>query len=327
MTWGYWICLYLERHCTARGLRPRTIAAYKAALEQFRGYVQERCGDKSPAAITACDVLEYAEYVRTERRNRQAALNRHVTILTCFYRAMVAMGHLEPARNPMAHFPKMKPPARKLPRVLAAEEVTKLLSVPRDDTVLGLRDRAMLALLYGTGIRASECAGLTMADVDLQEKTVRVQGKGGHERAVPLNASVVAALAAYRLVRGEGARDASFFLSRSRKALSRNAVYERVRTNGCRARIEKRVTPHKLRHTFATHLVRAGVGIVTIRDLLGHRLITSTQIYLHVTAQEMRAAADRHPIKDLAPAVTALLPDVKLPFQRSARWEGGARAT
>jgi len=323
MTWEYWICLYLDCHCTARGLRPKTLAAYRATLAQFHAYVEKQCEAKSPEKISARDMLQYVEYLRTERQNQQAALNRHVTIMTCFYRAMVAMGHLEPAQNPMAHFPKLKPPARKLPRALTPDEMETLLAAPPDDTVIGLRDRAMLWLLYGTGIRASECAGLRLEDVDLAEKTVRVEGKGGHERVVPLNTPVVAALAAYRLVRGDAPKSDSFFLTRGKKAMTRGVVYERVRRHGRRARIEKRVTPHKLRHSFATHLVQKGVGIVTIRDLLGHRLITSTQIYLHVTAQDMRAAADRHPIKDLAPTVAALLPDVKLPFQRAVARKGG----
>ena len=93
-------------------------------------------------------------------------------------------------------------------------------------------------------------------------------------------------------------------------------IHERVRCHARRARIQKSVSPHRLRHTFATHLVRAGVGIVTIRDLLGHRQITSTQIYLHVTARDLEDAAARHPIQHLAPSIEHLLPDVKLPFQR-----------
>ena len=99
--------------------------------------------------------------------------------------------------------------------------------------------------------------------------------------------------------------------------MTRGAIYERVRSWGARARIRKIVSPHRLRHTFATHLVRAGVGLVTIRDLLGHRLITSTQIYLHVTGQDMRAAAAKHPIGRLIGIVAQLLPDVRLPMQRA----------
>ncbi len=106
-----------------------------------------------------------------------------------------------------------------------------------------------------------------------------------------------------------------FFRSREGGALSRNAIYERVRTTGRKARIENRVSPHQLRHTFATHLIKAGVGLVTVRDLLGHRLITSTQIYIHLTAQDLRQAAQRHPIGELIKRVEDLLPNIKLPFQ------------
>jgi site-specific recombinase XerD len=97
--------------------------------------------------------------------------------------------------------------------------------------------------------------------------------------------------------------------------MSRGAIYERVRSRAARARLRKIVSPHRLRHTFATHLVQAGVGLVTIRDLLGHRMITSTQIYLHVTAHDLREAADRHPIGRLLGVIEHLLPDVKLPMQ------------
>jgi len=99
--------------------------------------------------------------------------------------------------------------------------------------------------------------------------------------------------------------------------MGRGAVYQRVRLHAQKARIGKRVSPHRLRHTFATHLVKAGVDIVTVRDLLGHRLITSTQIYLHMTAEDLRKAADRHPIGALIAKVADLLPDVKLPFQKT----------
>jgi site-specific recombinase XerD len=172
-----------------------------------------------------------------------------------------------------------------------------------------------LLLLYGTGIRASECAHLREEDVDLDDGTVRVTGKGGHQRTLPLNDCVVETMRVYRQARGPAGPRETFFRSRSKRGLSRNAVYERVRRWARQAGIHKRVSPHRLRHTFATHLVKAGVDLVTIRDLLGHRLITSTQIYLHVTATDLREAADAHPIRRLAPRVEHLLPDVKLPFQ------------
>ena len=319
MMWDYWICLYTQTHCTARGLRALTIAAYATTLRQFRAWVRERLEDRRPDQVTARDVLVYVEYLRRERANGDAAVNRQVTILKNFYRALVAMGHLEPRANPMAHFPRIKAPARKLPVVLSTDEVQRLMAQPGTDTVLGLRDRAILTLLYGTGIRASECAGLAARDVDLEDRTVRVRGKGGHERTVPLNDAVARALELYGQARGPVEAAAPFFRSRSGKAMSRGALYERVRTHGRKAGLAKRVSPHRLRHTFATHLVHAGVNPVTIRDLLGHRCITSTQLYMHVTASDLKEAMTQHPIRHLVDVVDHLLPNVRLPVQRPPR--------
>lgn len=315
MTWDYWICLYTRTHCAARGLKTSTIAAYQKTLEQFRVYIRLRQGNAEPGQVTARQVLEYVNHLRHDRHNGDAAVGRHVTVMKNFYRAIVAMGHLEPAANPLAHFPKMKAKPRKLPVVLSPEEVQKMLASPPKDIVLGLRDRAILALLYGTGIRASECATLTEQDTDLEASTVRVVGKGGHERSIPLNPKVAESLAAYRRVRGEVPQRGAFFRSRTGKAMSRGAIYERVRTHARRARIGKRVSPHTLRHTFATHLVRTDAKLPTIRDLLGHRSISSTQIYLHVTAEDLRQAVANHPISRLAPTVEFLLPNVKMPLQ------------
>ena len=187
MTWEYWICLFTQTHCAARGLRTSTIAAYEKTLQQFHEYVRLHQNDVGPQQITARHVLEYVNHLRNDRRNGDAAVERQVTILKNFYRAIVAMGHLEPAANPLAHFPKLKAKPRKLPVVLSEEEVQHLLASPPKDIVLGLRDRAILALLYGTGIRASECATLTEENVDFATNTIRVTGKGGHERSIPLN--------------------------------------------------------------------------------------------------------------------------------------------
>ena len=138
-------------------------------------------------------------------------------------------------------------------------------------------------------------------DIDWEEGLIRVLGKGGHERTVPLNEEVLHVLRQYRLARGGAKPHEPFFRSREGQGLSRNAIYERVRSNARKARIPKRVSPHRLRHTFATHLVQEGVGLVTLHDLLGHRQITSTQIYIYLTAQDLRKAADRHPVSKLTP--------------------------
>jgi integrase/recombinase XerD len=318
MKWDYWIALYVQTHCTARGLRALTLQAYEATLKGFRQYVEERWPGRGPDQLSACDILQYLEHLRQVRHNGASALNRQATVLRNFYRAIVAMGHLEPRQNPMAHFPKTKAAPRKLPTTLSRDEIAALMDHPETDTVLGIRDRALLTLLYGTGIRASESAGLCEKDINWEECTIRVQGKGGHERTLPLNDEVVHVLRQYRLARGGAKSNEPFFRSREGGALSRHAIYERVRTHARQAHIPKRVSPHRLRHTFATHLIQEGVGLVTLRDLLGHRQITSTQIYIHLTAQDLRKAADKHPVSKLIRRMEELLPNLKLPFQGSA---------
>jgi integrase/recombinase XerD len=317
MKWSYWISLYIRTHCVARGLRPLTLAAYEDALRQFSEWVRVAHSARCPDLLTARVVLEYLQHLREARGNGDSAINRAVVVLRSFYRAMVAMGHLEPSANPMAGFPSIKAVPRKLPVFLASEQVSRLLSEPKSDTVIGLRDRALLSLLSGTGIRASECASLGNDQVDLIRLTIRVNGKGGHERTIPLNPQLAQVLRTYAHARGLAPPGAPFFRSRFGRPLCRGAIYERVRTWGQRSRVGVPISPHRMRHTFATHLVRAGVGLVTIRDLLGHRQITSTQIYLHVTAEDLRDAAARHPIGALLATVEHLLPSVSLPFQRS----------
>jgi len=316
MKWTYWIELYIRTHCVARGLRPLTLVAYEAALVQFREWVRITLEDRPPDELAARDVLAYLEHLRTVRHNGPGAVNRAVVILRRFYRAMVAMGHLDHRANPLRHFPSIKAAPRKLPVTISSEQVRRLLAEPGEDTIIGLRDRAILALLYGTGIRASECASLRNGRVDLVQLTITVDGKGGHERTIPLSPQLADVLRLYVQARGPALPTAPFFRSRFGRLLSRTSIYERVRTWGQRSRVGCRLSPHRLRHTFATHLLRAGVGLVTIRDLLGHRLITSTQIYLHVTVDDLRSAAALHPIRKLLDTVKHLLVPGPLPFQR-----------
>jgi len=316
MMWSYWMELYLRTHCVARGLRPLTISAYEDALLQFREWTRMVLRDAPPDQISARDVLAYLQHLRIDRGNGDSAINRAVVVLRSFYRAIVAMGHLDHSGNPLNAFPSVKAVPRKLPVSLPPEDIRRLMQGFGVGTIIDLRDHAIVAILYATGLRANECATLTCGQVDLQAMTVSTQGKGGHERCVPLNEAAVAVLKRYVQARGPATAQAPFFRSRFGRPLTRSAVYERVRTRGRQCRLSKPLHPHRLRHTFATHLVRAGVGLVTIRDLLGHKQITSTQIYLHVTAEDLRSAAAKHPIAHLLGTVQDLLPGTLLPFQR-----------
>ena len=226
MTWNYWITLYLQRHCAA-GLSTTTIAAYGATLRQFQSYVDFCLNHKVPDEIRPADVLRYLEYLRRERNNGDSAVNRQLTILKNFYLAIVALGHLLPEQNPLARMPKIKGVARKLPVVLSEAEVQRLLAAPAPDTVLGLRDRAILLLLYGTGIRASEWAQLKQSAVDDPHRQITVTGKGGHQRSLPLNDRVADALRAYQTARGVVDDEESFFRSRHNRGMSRGSIYSR----------------------------------------------------------------------------------------------------
>ncbi|HUG23382.1 tyrosine-type recombinase/integrase, partial [Piscinibacter sp.] len=242
MTWQYWMQAYTRTFCTARGLRPKTIAAYEATLRQFHEYARVALADKPPERISTREALEYLQHLREVRHNGDSAINRTATILKSFYRAMVTMGYLAPRDNPMAGLPSIKATPRKLPVFLSVEEVDQLLATPPADTLIGLRDRAVLALLYGTGVRASECAGLREGDVDFDQGTVSVTGKGGHQRTVPMNNTVREAMQLYRRHRGPALPRAPFFRSRRGNGLSRAAIYERVRTSGHRAKIRRRIS-------------------------------------------------------------------------------------
>ncbi len=322
MHWEYGIKLYTEVHCTGRGLQPSTIVAYRAVLEQFRKYILHRLDDKLPCKVASKDILDYVVYLREERQNQQAAINRTVVIISNFYKALVAMKQLNPHENPTTGFPRMKSTPRKLPKVLNSEEMDSLINQPSAETVIGLRDRALIMLLYCTGIRASECSGLRGSDVDLFERTIIVTGKGGHQRKIRMNESACRAMKAYSNARGLILPRRSFFISMRGGGMSRNAIYERVRTTAMKAGIEKPVSPHWLRHTCATDLVRAGVNVVVVQELLGHRHITSTQIYFHVSGESLAHAAEQHPINRFRDLIDELLPGVMLPFRLQSRPAG-----
>jgi integrase/recombinase XerD len=319
VTWDLWMDLYCETWCVVRNLKASTIRAYRDTLRQFKKWVQREHLIAEPTQITTRVVLEYVVYLREERANGDSAVQRAIVVLKNFYAAMVSFGHLQPRENPMMGFPRIKKGPQKLPTFLTSEELRRLLACPKTDTVLGLRDRAILVLLYATGIRAGECASLLDEWVDLNECTIRVYGKGGRERVIPLNRRAVAALRAYRQARGSLPSGERFFRTKAGRGINRKVVYQRVRKYATEAKLRKRVSPHTLRHTCATHLVQRGEKLVAIRDILGHRLITSTQIYIHTTAQDLLEVARNHPVGELAPQVASLIEGVRIPIDHPPR--------
>lgn len=319
VTWDCWIDLYTETWCTGRNLMPSTIACYRDLLRQFESWAESRFSITSPTEVTMRIALEYVNYLRDERGNGDSAVCRAVVVLKNFYAAIVAFGHLEQNSDPMARFPAMKKRREKLPTFLTSSELEKLLEAPKTDTLLGLRDHAILRLLYATGIRSSECADMLDEWVDLEARTIKVLGKGGRERVIPLNKRAIIALRQYRTQRGPISLKTGFFRKKDGGPINRKIVYQRVKKYACRSGITKRVSPHTLRHTCATHLLQRDVNIVTIQKLLGHELITSTQIYLHTTAEDLREMAADHPMQHLSITVASLIEGVRLPIDHPPR--------
>jgi integrase/recombinase XerD len=223
------------------------------------------------------------------RPYRAASVVRALSSVRSFHRFLMREGGAD--RDPSAGVVRPKLP-RALPRPLTVEDVERLLAAPPARTPAGLRDRAVLETLYGAGLRISELVGLDVDDVDLEEGSVRVLGKGGKERDVPLGRFAREAIAAYV----SRARP-SFATPGSRAALFLNQRGGRMTRQGCskilashvgRAGIRKHVTPHTLRHSFATHLLEGGADVRVVQELLGHASVATTQIYTLVTREHLR---------------------------------------
>jgi integrase/recombinase XerD len=247
LAWDLWIDLYCETWCVGRNLQVSTIAAYRQTLRQFEAWLDQAHQISEPGRVTTRLVLDYVVHLREARKNGDSAVQRVIVVLKNFYRAMKAFGHIAPDENPMNGFPKVKKGREKLPVFLSAKEVRRLLATPKADTVLGLRDRAILTLLYATGIRAGECAGLLEEWVDLDERTIRVLGKGNRERVIRLNNRAAEALRVYRQARGPQLPREGFFRTKAGRAINRKVVYQRVKKYATLAGTTKRVTPHTLR--------------------------------------------------------------------------------
>lgn len=321
--WNYWLGLYLDRFCLSRGLSHKSVCAYRGDLGMFRSFILKRKGEVRPSSLRMNDILEYIRYLQEERHNGVCAVNRQIMSIKSFYRAMVAFEEIQPRENPMRDFPKLKPIPRKLPKHLSENEIKAMIKGCDADSIVGVRDRALLILLYGTGIRASECAGVTDLDIDFENKSIHVTGKGGHQRCVPLKDEVIEALKEYRGLRGEQPPSYAFFRSMRGNHLSRGAIYERVRKAGVRSKLEKRVSPHKLRHSFATHIIRTERNIQVVSELLGHRHVASTQIYVHVTGRDLMEAIEKHPIEMIVERIERNLVGVRLPFKSSRHKKTG----
>jgi len=277
-----------------RGLSPRTVEAYARDLvEYLEGLARARVRVLGAAR---------QEHVRGHlatlgRRLSARSQARHLAAIRTFHRFLVAERHADADPTEQVETPRQ---ARRLPIFLTLDEVEALLEAPRDTTPAGLRDRAMLHVLYATGLRVSELVGLSVNAIQLDAGYLVARGKGDKERLVPLGRRAIAEVRAWlgrgrpALLRGRASR--ALFVGPRGTALTRQGVWKLLRRHALAAGIKKQLSPHKLRHSFATHLVERGADLRVVQAMLGHADLATTQIYTHVDARRLRAVYDAaHP--------------------------------
>jgi integrase/recombinase XerD len=292
---------FLDHLTVERGLAANTVAAYRRDLERYGAFLRGRGIEDAARAdhdLVAAFVAERSASTREDGRPyRTASLVRLLSAVRSFHRFLLREG--DAADDPTVGVVRPRLP-RTLPRPLPREEVERLLTSPQEGTVAGIRDRAILELLYGAGMRVSELVGLDVDDVDLDDGSVRVFGKGSKERIVPLGRFAREAVASYlrrsRPALATSRSRAALLLNQRGGRLTRQGVSRILGQHARRAGIRRRVTPHTLRHSFATHLLEGGADVRVVQELLGHASVATTQVYTLVTREHLREVYDEaHP--------------------------------
>jgi len=272
-----------------------TVDNYTRDVRRFAAWAQG-LGRTGPDRVSEADVRQFV-YALKDIGLAVATIRRQISALRTYYRFLVGEGHA--VRDPTERIETAKG-WRTLPTVLTVAEIERLLGTPHGDGPLPIRDRALLELAYGTGMRVSELVGTTLADVQFDQGLVRVLGKGMKERIVPVGRRALGAVALYareirpRLDRGRGRN--RLFLNARGTPLSRVGAWGIIRQAATRAGLTKRVTPHTLRHTFATHLLEGGADLRAVQEMLGHADLSTTQLYTHVDREYLRTVHRRfHP--------------------------------
>ena len=271
-----------------RGMSPNTVASYAADVEAFFAFLPD---EARPSGVMTDDIVSYVQTRSSELSKRSQA--RLLSALRSFFGWCVLEGERKDNPCDGIDAPKL---GRYLPEVLSVEEVEAMMNAVDLSSENGLRDRAILEVLYGCGLRVSELTGLRISQVYFDEQFVRVIGKGDKQRVVPLGEMAAEAVQAYLNVRREPDAGCSdiLFLNRSGRGLSRVAVFEIVKKTALAAGIRKEISPHTFRHSFATHLVEGGADLRVVQEMLGHASILTTEIYTHLEAASWQADILKH---------------------------------
>lgn len=293
------IKLFLQFLKAEKNASPHTVKGYSRDLEEFFSFVNQK--SFSLRDIDRLTIRSYLSFLRNRNLSR-SSINRHISSLKTFFRFLMREGLI--SRNPTAAISLLKA-EKKLPVFMSIEEITSLIESLHSDDILGLRDRAMLEVLYSGGVRVSELIGLNMDDLDLLGGVARVMGKGKKKRLVLLGKKAIESLERYLAKRGELFRHRrknipqekdALFLDSWGGRLTARSVQRLINKHVTNASLRLKVSPHVFRHTFATHLLNAGADLKSVQELLGHASLTTTQIYTHVTARRLREVYMRsHP--------------------------------
>lgn len=280
---------YLELE---RGLSRNTLAAYRTDLLQFGAELERRgveIGEVGPEMVS--EFVAGLRSTRDEQRLAPATIRRKVAALRSFFKHLRRQGVIE--TDPAEQLAALKR-ERKLPAVLSIAEVERLMEVTGGTEPADLRDRAILELMYGAGLRASELTGLRATSVDLSDSYVRALGKGSKERIVPIGRTAIAAVRRY-LERGRpvlaGSRQPQvLFVNQRGGPLTRQGLYKIIARRAREAGLDGRMSPHTLRHSFATHLLDGGCDLRSVQEMLGHADVSTTQLYTHLSSETIREA-------------------------------------
>jgi integrase/recombinase XerD len=265
-----------------------TVESYLRDVQRFTAYAAEH-GRKSPDDVTAASLREFI-YALKDAGLAPSSIHRQISALRTYYRFLVGEGHASTNPTERLESPKRW---RSLPTVLTIPEIDRLLSAPTPDEPLGIRDRALLELGYATGGRVSELVGMKSSDVFFEEGIARLFGKGSKQRLVPVGRRALGAVALYiRSVRpslDKGESKGVMFLNARGGPLTRVGAWGIIKSAAQRAGLPKPVTPHTLRHTFATHLLEGGADLRAVQEMLGHADLATTQLYTHVDRDYLRS--------------------------------------
>lgn len=275
-----------------QGLSDATLSSYRSDLKLFNQWLQKQ--EKDLISSSAYDIQQYlAERYAQQYSSRSTA--RFLSSARKFYRYLLQLNQIKVDPTQQIDSPKIQPP---VPKSLSEDEVDNLLSQPDLDTALGLRDKAMLELLYSSGLRITELISVEMNQIGFQQGVMRVIGKGNKERLVPIGEEALQAIAHYiRHGRAELAHEKVcdwLFLSTRGQRMTRQTFWHRIKFYAKTAGIRKHLSPHTLRHAFATHLLNHGADLRTLQMLLGHSDLSTTQIYTHVAKERLKQLHSEH---------------------------------